>query len=121
MVGHRCEIWSLLVHRTKVGDGPQEELVLTGAADELIRGYRVVTSGDDLLQVLVPIGSVERLRPAGADKCSSLSANATGTLVAAQSSGKIVEVRTGLTDAWVVRSLIHSFYSVSIIDIPATK
>lgn len=83
------------MHRTEGKDGPQGELVLTGAADELIRGYQVATSGDDLQQVLVSIGSVERQRPSGTDKCSSLSANPAGTLVAAQSSGKIVEVRTG--------------------------
>lgn len=113
----------MLVHRTKVGDGSQEELVLTGAADELIRGYRVVTSGDDLLQVLVPIGSVERQRPTGTDKCSSLSANPAGTLVAAQSSGKIVEVRSECFPSCAMTihpSIRLSIHSVSI-DFPAAK
>ena len=84
-MGHRCEIWSLLVHRTT-----DDELILTGAADEFIRGYRVVSSDD--MQILLPIGSVERQRVVVADKCSSLSVNPTGTLVAAQSSGRTIEV-----------------------------
>jgi len=78
--------------------GQQEELVLTGAADELIRGYRVVHSDD--LQVLVPIGSVERQRATVSEKCSSLTANPTGTLVAAQSSGRTVEVRSALDEMY---------------------
>jgi hypothetical protein len=84
-------------------------MILTGAADELIRGYRLVVSSnasekepgvsrpdssDDILEYY---GCVERqLGSAGVgpskEKCASLCFDSSGSLLAAQSSGKIVEV-----------------------------
>ena len=103
VVGHRCEIWSLgVLHRAAAGP-----IVLTGAADELVRGYRLSTSssaatsdlGEDSVRVIEFYGSVER-QPGGNgsyDKCAGLTFNPAGTLLAAQSSGKIVEVRFNKT------------------------
>ena len=102
VVGHRCEIWSLgVLHR------PSGAILVTGAADELVRGYRLCTStstttntsnttdadSDDSMRVIEFYGSVER-QPGGNgsfDKCAGLSFNPAGSLLAAQSSGKIVE------------------------------
>lgn len=104
VVGHRCEIWSLGVLQR-----PSGPVLVTGAADELVRGYRLSTSatstgatnsteaaaenGEDSMRVIEFYGSVER-QPGGNgsfDKCAGLSFNPAGSLLAAQSSGKIVE------------------------------
>ena len=52
VVGHRCEIWSLAVYRQGTGSGSAGEdgeyegvRVVTGGADELLRGYRLAVSG----------------------------------------------------------------------------
>lgn len=137
VVGHRCEIWSLAVlHRpqsntgsnnTNNSTGGVNALILTGAADELLRGYRLCTSTsstpakstislkgevtttntgavavtatggyaeDDTMRVIEHFGSLERTAAHGSDKCAGLSFNPAGNLLAAQSSGKAIEVMT---------------------------
>ena len=84
-------------------------LLVTGAADEVVRGYRLSTSGtattattalaagestsEDSMQVIEFYGSVERQSGGNGsiDKCAGLSFNPEGSLLAAQSSGKMVE------------------------------
>jgi U3 small nucleolar RNA-associated protein 12 len=137
VVGHRCEIWSLAILSPSASDtGAGGDLssvrVVTGGADDLLRGYRLhiptnssdndakgegeaekepsnarnvadvsssVLLGDDE-KVLEYYGCVRRV-PAAAigkgvagsvDKCARLEFNVSGTILAAQSSGKIVEV-----------------------------
>ena len=128
VVGHRCEIWSLAVlHRplssSSSGGGSGSgvsALIMTGAADELLRGYRLcsgaaapadseksssskgkkdmpagagVGAGDeDTMRVIEYYGCLERGTGQGSDKCAGLSFNPAGNLLAAQSSGKTIEV-----------------------------
>uniref|UniRef100_A0A7S3MHG5 Guanine nucleotide-binding protein subunit beta-like protein n=1 Tax=Spumella elongata TaxID=89044 RepID=A0A7S3MHG5_9STRA len=101
VVGHRCEIWSLAVLQRASGNS----LLVTGAADEVVRGYRLSTTGtttavvagestsEDSMQVIEFYGSVERQSGGNGsiDKCAGLSFNPEGSLLAAQSSGKMVE------------------------------
>lgn len=91
IVGHRCEIWSLVV--TTSGR------VITGSSDDIMRGYRLTTKGSS--EVDASNGSEENIleyygaiRRGSTDKCASLVSNSQGNLLAAQSSGKIVEVTT---------------------------
>lgn len=111
VVGHRCEIWSLAVlHKapsanTNLSNTNSGVIVLTGAADELIRGYRLITTttttasatttaSDDTMTILEYYGSVERQNSgASVDKCAGLTFAPGGGLLAAQGSGKSVEVR----------------------------
>ena len=105
IVGHRCEIWSLAVLPRLSTDGNScTPIVITGAADELLRGYRLCSTGSSKSEedsteegsqnILEHYGSLERQQAGagGIDKCASLSFNAAGNLLAAQSSGKTVEV-----------------------------
>lgn len=127
IVGHRAEIWSIAVLPSP---DIRKVRVFTGAADELIRVYKVSlpssktisdeeTEGDkaktardptaistlsppssSLLEigpashqdeeVLTLFGSLER--SAGVDRCAALSLNASCSLLAAQSSGKFIDV-----------------------------
>jgi len=82
-------------------------LLVTGAADEVVRGYRLSSSAttsstavvageansEDSMQVIEFYGSVERQSGGNGsiDKCAGLSFNPEGSLLAAQSSGKMVE------------------------------
>ena len=101
-----------------LSDGTPSPIVVTGASDELIRGYRLVTtpttstaftapsssssktqegevhdSSEEAGQsVLEHYGSLERQQVGGHDKCAGLYFNPAGNMLAAQSSGKIVEV-----------------------------
>jgi U3 small nucleolar RNA-associated protein 12 len=98
IVGHRCEVWSLAViksHDSEI-DMKTSYRVLTGSSDDLIRGYRIKLqtdleqvdpgSVDDILEYY---GSVKR---GSGDRCSSLTLSSSGKLLAAQSTGKVVEV-----------------------------
>ena len=93
IVGHRCEIWSLAIRNNFHTGGV---LIVTGAADELLRGYILVKnvlskSPDNENDVLQYIGCMER-QNGSIDKCASIIINNNGNLLAAQSSGKIIEV-----------------------------
>lgn len=94
IVGHRHEIWSLAVLSDP--EDQSKTRIFTGSSDELIRGYKIndnldeIKNSDDSSEILVSIGSVKR--NSGNDRCSSLSLNASKTLLAAQSSGKVVEI-----------------------------
>lgn len=112
VVGHRCEIWSVAVLPRVTSDGTPSPIVVTGASDELIRGYRLTSStsapssssAKDQIDgvsdateetgqsILEHYGSLERQQVGGHDKCTGLFFNPAGNLLAAQSSGKIVEV-----------------------------
>lgn len=97
IVGHRCEIWSLAIRNHFHSGGA---LIITGSADELLRGYSLKSSKTsvDLLDdndILEYIGCIERQHNSIAgsfDKCASININSNGNLIAAQSSGKIIEV-----------------------------
>ena len=132
IVGHRCEIWSLAVYRQGTGSGSVGEedgeyegvRVVTGGADELLRGYRLAVSGTkagsaqsgaavstgkkggasgvggedekrvflgDEETLLVYFGCVRRDGSASTDACRGLHVSPAGTLLAAQSAGKVVE------------------------------
>lgn len=133
VVGHRCEIWSLAVLQrvssntnantsSSNGGGPAvSALIVTGAADELLRGYRLCgpasapaagssdkskganSSADgeaaggeeDSMRVIEYYGCLERAAH-GSDKCAGLAFNPAGNLLAAQSSGKLIEVQNAL-------------------------
>jgi U3 small nucleolar RNA-associated protein 12 len=94
VVGHRTEIWSLAVSQRE-----EDYLLATGSSDGMLRGYSLVSAeagadseaalGDEevILQELGAIG-----RQFGTDKCLGLAFNATGTVLAAQSSGRHVEL-----------------------------
>jgi U3 small nucleolar RNA-associated protein 12 len=120
VVGHRCEIWSVAAVEVQGGPGgatiaqlhsdvAQQWLVLTGAADEFLRGYSLdsilasPTAGtalDDDIELLKYCGSMQRLA-SGNDKCVGLHIDASNTLVAAETSGKHVEI-------WRLRSKIEA-------------
>lgn len=99
IVGHRSEVWSLHVlphedtSRTKV---------LTGAADELLRVYTVhdleVINGES--QILQYYGGIQR---SSTDRVMGISRNSSSTLVAVQSAGKNIDVRS---NAYLVSTLI---------------
>jgi U3 small nucleolar RNA-associated protein 12 len=114
VVGHRCEIWSVAVLQRQQADGTLRTLLVTGASDELLRGYRLCAegrapestdttpAGEEGNQVLLePHGTLLRQQSGGGgyDKCVLLEFNAAGNLLAAQTSGKIIEV------SWVIVSL----------------
>jgi U3 small nucleolar RNA-associated protein 12 len=80
VVGHRCEIWSMVLCSLPFlpsADGSEEDpsslLVLTGSADDLLRGYRVQVDGaatiglGDEEQVLDYCGAVQSQ---GGEKCA---------------------------------------------------
>jgi hypothetical protein len=91
-----------------IADDDNDIRIITGGADDLLRGYKLNTDKtDENLQktvflgdeenVLVYYGAIKRTAgvtqgPGGIEKCASLHINSAGTLLAAQSSGKIVEV-----------------------------
>lgn len=122
IVGHRCEIYSCVTvyfNNPESGSGMDggEIRVYTGAADEMIRGYRVSlnqkeTSTEDAFDiaettpVLEYYGSLIRggggLGDVGSsnggaiplnmlDRCVALTVNSTNTILAAQSAGKVIE------------------------------
>jgi hypothetical protein len=91
-------------------DAGQDVRVITGGADELLRGYRLSTHtqsgemkdaerrtllGDDE-NVFEYFGALKRTavlaQQGSIEKCSALRINSAGTLLAAQSTGKVVEV-----------------------------
>ena len=108
IVGHRTEVWALAV-------GPPNSrgnvMVLTGSADNLVRGYRLAASsssgskegssssggsndpllGDDET-VLEYYGSFERGSSSSSDRCVGVHFSADGSLVALQSSLRAVEI-----------------------------
>lgn len=105
IVGHRCEIWSLLkIERLEGG-----VVFLTGAADEYIRGYKLGNESEsakaassrsessdeikeDSSNVLFYFGSLIRTMDPSQDNCTGLFLDPSGTIVAAQTSGKSIEV-----------------------------
>lgn len=110
IVGHRAEIWSLAVHYPE-GTGVDMELIgdangdgkssktkytmptlITGAADDLLRAYSV-REGDvvvaDAEDVLDYAGCVKL---AGGEKCTHIEFNSQGTVLAAQTGQKNVEI-----------------------------
>jgi hypothetical protein len=114
-VGHRCEIWSVTVLSRTTADGAANPIVLTGASDELVRGYRLCASSSSSsssaaatatsLQtsdasvegsqcVLESYGALERMQTGlgSYDKCTGLEFNPAGNLLAVRSSGKVIEV-----------------------------
>eukprot|EP01041_Mallomonas_annulata_P006461 gene6461-13054_t len=109
ITGHRCEIWSLAI-------SPSGSFLVTGSSDESIRGYRIrsgveaqnsnsndnnnaaselspapVVNLNDDEQVLDYIGCVHR-EHGNTDKCTGVHFSACGSVLAAQSSGKIVDL-----------------------------
>ena len=97
-------------------DADQDVRVITGGADELLRGYRLNTHthtqsgevkdaerktllGDDET-VFEYFGAIKRTavlaQQGSIEKCSALRINSAGTLLAAQSTGKVVEVGDSL-------------------------
>jgi hypothetical protein len=111
-VGHRCEIWSVAVLPRTTADGTVIPIVLTGASDELVRGYRLCApsssssaaaasqqapdaSSEGSQCVLESYGALERMQtgPGSYDKCTGLEFNPAGNLLAVRSSGKVIEVR----------------------------
>jgi hypothetical protein len=91
-------------------EADQDVRVITGGADELLRGYRLNTHtqsgevmdaerktllGDDET-VFEYFGALKRTavlaQQGSIEKCSALRINSAGTLLAAQSTGKVVEV-----------------------------
>lgn len=80
VVGHRCEIWSMVLCTmpTSTSQEGSEEvgsslLILTGSADDLLRGYRMQMDGDTAIglgddeQMLEYCGAVQCV---GGEKCS---------------------------------------------------
>lgn len=109
IVGHRSEIWSIAVVRHIDQNQLQEIHIFTGAADELIRGYRLKrkeendgtspVSVNDSEELFVYFGALTRpccqssgSHHASLDRCSSLSVNSNKNILAAQSAGKCVDV-----------------------------
>lgn len=117
-------------------DADQDVRVITGGADELLRGYRLNThihtqSGDvkdaerktllgDDETVFEYFGAIKRTavlaQQGSIEKCSALRINSAGTLLAAQSTGKVVEVGDSLRSAvlhcavlFVMHSALLSF------------
>lgn len=101
IVGHRTEIWSLLVlHPTEA----EYLRILTGSADEQVRAYALTQSvlTSEMLatlegaveeNVLTYVGSLKRTNHGGnIDRCAGLTADSVRGLVAAQSSGKLVDI-----------------------------
>ena len=100
IVGHRCEIWSVAMLSS-----PSGAVCVSGGADGRLRGVAVTASAadgaraaaaegdgeDDGDNVLTPMGEIAT--QCGADKCVGLRQNTAGSLLAAQSAGKLVEVR----------------------------
>lgn len=113
IVGHRCEIWSVslvgsLWSTTENSTSESTLTVVTGGSDDVLRGYSVIThastsstnteedtkqmsdSSDIEEMILKYIGNVSTL--CGQEKIVRLCMNPSGSLLAAQSSGKIVEM-----------------------------
>jgi len=86
LLGHRAEIWCLAVLHTQSGIR-----VLTGCSDDQIRGYRLRSDGDPIVDdednVLVSCGGVTR-PGSGSDRCAGLALSSQNDMIAAQSSGK---------------------------------
>jgi U3 small nucleolar RNA-associated protein 12 len=120
VVGHRAEIWSLAlvpigqVKPDSSSSGAEAEssylLLLTGSADEFIRGYMLTHDSHvetpvstevlaaplvaDTGDVLRYIGSVQRDIPSGAasNNCTGFSSSKNCSILSAQTNGKIVEI-----------------------------
>lgn len=99
IVGHRCEIWSLAISKSK--------MIVTGCSDELIRGYRIrsndsVIDGENEVKdvllsddetVLEYYGCIRRSMSSGnGDRCVGLYFNSSNSLLGVQSSGKVVDI-----------------------------
>ncbi|KAJ1417352.1 WD40-repeat-containing domain protein, partial [Ochromonadaceae sp. CCMP2298] len=97
VVGHRCEVWALAASSATLSSSSSasEVVLVTGAADNLLRGYRLrarqVQGQDGEGEILEYFGSVER-GGEGSEKCAVLCFSAQGDLLAAQSGGKAVEL-----------------------------
>jgi len=107
VVGHRCEVWSLAA-LSPAGGGADAVVVCSGGSDGQLRGFALApallaaaaaaaggvalsdSAAGDEEAVLVAIGSVPGA-PAG-DRCVRLCLNAAGGTLAAQSTGRVVEV-----------------------------
>lgn len=93
IAGHRCEIWSLAL-------SPDAKLLVTGASDEWLRGYVVSTDtegggsapslGDD--QQVLRFGGALRRDAGASDKCVAVEFSACGTVLAAVSTGKVIDL-----------------------------
>lgn len=113
IVGHRSEVWAIAVVRHMDQQQLQDIHIFTGAADEVIRGYRLKRKEDqeagsssqvsvnDSEEMFVYFGSMTRpccqstaSHHASLDRCTSLTINPNKSLLAAQSAGKNVDVRT---------------------------
>ncbi len=126
IVGHRSEIWSMAVINDR--NEPSKVRLYTGAADELIRGYRISvnTSGDatndEVQQVKVNVDHTQEIfkyfgcikRSAGLDRCTSLSINSAKNVLAAQSAGKTIDVSVYLLPIILIILLLSLFLSVSV-------
>jgi U3 small nucleolar RNA-associated protein 12 len=111
LLGHRCEIWSLALLRPPGESSPTAgafaAMVVTGASDGVLRGFSVkqtavreaVATTPEEEEVLVEAGTVP-CSP-GHDRCVRLQVSPTGGLLAAQSSGRLV-------DFFAVRSLVQA-------------
>jgi U3 small nucleolar RNA-associated protein 12 len=112
IVGHRSEIWSLAVHypvleltssdadAAEKGDGSNEKsktnynipTIMTGATDDLLRAY-TINRGDVLLgdseAVLEYAGCVKL---SGGERCTHIEFNSHGTILAAQTGQKNIEI-----------------------------
>ncbi len=107
LLGHRSEIWSMCL--LPYGSEGRSSIIITGTADDQLRGFRlkaaataittssgatdiehIVEALDDEETVLEPCGSVARASSTGNDRVTSLVASAGATLVAAQTSGRVV-------------------------------
>lgn len=112
-------------------DADQDVRVITGGADELLRGYRLNTHihtqsgevkdaerktllGDDET-VFEYFGAIKRTavlaQQGSIEKCSALRINSAGTLLAAQSTGKVVEVGDSLRSAVLHRAVLFVMHS----------
>ena len=93
IVGHHCEVWSV---SCVVPLGGSTTAVVTGGADGQLRGYRVNSDAseesilDDEAAILKYIGTVST--QCGTDKVVALKLSRRGDKLAAQSTGKVVDL-----------------------------
>ncbi len=89
VVGHRCEIWSLGVTPTGI--------ILTGSADEYIRGYRLLGLDEESValdneSVIEYYGCIKRNFANNSDRCVGIHYNGNGTIIGIQTTSKVIEV-----------------------------
>ena len=103
IVGHHCEVWSVSCVSPL---GGSTTVVVTGGADGQLRGYRVNPdesdeSINDESAILQYIGTVST--QCGADKVVALKLSRRGDKLAAQSTGKVVDLFSVRSDAEVAK------------------